>query len=71
MDAIKGYKTLLFNAIMTIGMTITVWTGVDTSGDVTVITEGLETILSVGFAIWGIGATWLRAITNSPMFHSR
>jgi hypothetical protein len=71
MDKLKGFKTLAFNAVMTIGMLITVWTGVDTSKDVTAITETSLKILEGGMVLWGIGNAWLRAITDSKIFSKR
>lgn len=68
MDAMKGYRTVLFNGIMTLGMAITVWTGHDTKDEVTALTSNIDLIQGALTAIWGVGNMWLRTITDSPIF---
>lgn len=71
MEAIKGFKTLLFNAIMTIGMLTTIWTGVDTSKEVVTVNDNFDTILTSLTTLWMIGNAWLRAVTDSAIFQKR
>lgn len=66
----KGYKTVAFNALMTVGMFITVWTGHDTTAEVEVVKDNVLNISTALTVVWGIGNVWLRAITDSPIFKS-
>lgn len=64
----KGYRTILLNLIATIGMLVTLLTGVDTKDGVTVIQDQAVTILNAGVIAWGILSIWLRALTDTPIF---
>jgi hypothetical protein len=67
----KGYRTLVFQAIMTVGGLITIWTGVDTTEGTNLIKDNLDLILTAGTVIWGVGSVWLRVVTDSPLFKKR
>lgn len=64
----KGYKTIVFNVLMTLGTLVAVWTGHDTKAEIEVLSENIEAILSAAVLVWGIGNAWLRAVTDSPIF---
>ena len=68
MDSIKGFRTIAFNVSMTIGMLITVWTGIDTSEQVAQVQDGINSILTGIISVWLIGSVWLRVLTDSPIF---
>lgn len=65
---LKGYRTLIFQAIMSVGMLITVWTGHDTKDETTTVTQNLDGVIAALTVIWGIGNAWLRAITDTAIF---
>ncbi len=64
----KGFRTIIFNVIMTAGAIITTWTGIDTTAEVTQLKEGVDNILIGGSAAWGAGNVLLRMITNTAIF---
>lgn len=68
MDNIKGFRTIAFNVVMTIGMLVTVWTGIDTSAEVEQVQEGINSILTGIVSVWLVGSIWLRVLTDSPIF---
>lgn len=71
MDEFKGYKTVLFNVMMLLGMMVTVMTGVDTVDDVTTMQNGVLLLLEGLTLVWGVGNLWLRAVTDSPIFNQK
>lgn len=71
MDKLKGYRTIVFNVIMAISMLMTIFFGVDVSGDATKLKEGIDMALQGLTTIWGIGSIWLRIITDSPIFKGK
>ena len=71
MDKLKGYRTIVFNVIMAISMLMTIFFGVDVSGDATKLKEGIDMALQGLTTIWGIGSIWLRIITDSPIFRGK
>ena len=70
LESIKGWKTILFNIIMTVVMLISVWGGfgdapAPTGEDIQSAIDQLDAAIA---AIWGIGNLILRAITNTSIF---
>lgn len=70
----KGYRTIAFNAIMTVVMLGNLWGvfGADNpapnEADVTVALDAVDTGIT---AAWGLGNVILRAVTDSPIFRKR
>ncbi len=70
MQKLKGFRTILFNAVMGLVAVLNAFglfgTDAAPSADqVTAAFDGLDVALA---AIWSIGNVILRAITNTPMF---
>ena len=65
---LKGYRTIIFNVIMTAFMLINVWspsTELPSGEDVKGALDNLD--LALAF-FWGLGNIILRAITDTPIF---
>ena len=65
---LKGYRTIIFNVIMTVFMLINVWspdTELPSGEDVKGALDNLD--LALAF-FWGLGNIILRAITDTPIF---
>ena len=66
----KGYKTIVFNVVMTLAMGISLWNP-DAAGDlpdaaeVTGLINQAEAWIT---GVWAIGNTWLRAVTSTAIF---
>ena len=68
MDSLKGYKTVMFNVLMTALMVLKMWKpDVEVPGGPDV-TAGLDLIEGAMVFIWGIGNLFFRAITNTSIF---
>ena len=66
----KGYKTVIFNAIMSVVMLGSMWnqeaaSEFPTAVEVTNLMDQAETWIT---AVWGIGNVALRAITSTAIF---
>lgn len=65
---LKGYRTIIFNVIMTAFMLINVWspnTELPSGPEVQGALDNLE--LAIAF-FWGLGNIILRAVTDTPIF---
>ena len=65
---LKGYRTIIFNVIMTLFMFINLWspsTELPSGEDVKSAIENLD--LAIAF-FWGLGNVILRAITDTAIF---
>jgi hypothetical protein len=71
MDAIKGFRTVLFNVLAAAAVLITLTTGVETKGDLVVLQQGVEQVIEGIVIVWVVGSVWLRAVTDSPIFKSK
>jgi hypothetical protein len=65
---LKGYKTAIFNAVMTVVMVLRLWNPDAELPDADTVSQGLDTIDAAIAAIWGTGNMILRAITDTPIF---
>ncbi len=65
---LKGYKTIIFNAVMTAVMFKRVW-GVEVEVTEDMIASGLDALDAGLVALWGIGNAILRSVTNSSIFN--
>jgi len=68
MDTFKGFKTVIFNVIMVLAAMMTLLTGADTVDDAIVLKEGADQMLQGIIVVWGVGAIWLRTLTNTAIF---
>lgn len=68
LEKLKGYRTILFNAIMTVLMFIQLWNPGAELPTGPEVTEGLIQVETALAFIWGLGNIILRAITNTPIF---
>ena len=67
---LKGFKTVLFNTIMTGAMIGRLW-GADIEIDAEQLAGHLDAV-AVGLAfLWGVGNLFFRYVTDSPIFKSR
>ena len=66
MEALKGYKTILFNLIMGVAALYTQMTGVDV--DASGIIAHLTSLEGLVVEAWVGGNLWLRAITDTKIF---
>lgn len=68
LEQLKGYRTIVFNLIMTIVMVLAMWSPGEswpTQPEVNAFLDSLEIVLTF---VWGLGNIVLRAITNTPIF---
>lgn len=69
----KGYRTIAFNAIMTLLMLTRIWSygeppeGLPSAADVE---RTLDLIDAALVAAWGLGNSVLRAVTDTPIFRN-
>ena len=64
----KGYRTIIFNAIMTLIMVMRLWKpDVEMPGELE-INAGLDAIDAAITFVWGLGNLFLRTVTNTPIF---
>jgi len=68
---LKGYKTIIFNAIMTIIMVMNLWGQGGDLPDAESVSSALDAVDAALAAVWGIGNAILRAITDTPIFKSK
>ena len=67
---LKGFKTVVFNTIMTGAMIGRLW-GADIEIDAEQLAGHLDAVaLGIAF-LWGVGNMLLRAITDSPIFNRK
>ena len=71
MEALRGWRTVMFNVIMAAAMCVTLLTGTATEDDVIVLKQGVEHIIEGVIAVWTVGNLWLRAVTDTPIFQGR
>ena len=69
----KGYKTVIFNVVMTVVMAWRLWfpetaSELPTGETVQVVIDNIDKALIAG---WGIGNLILRTITNTPIFKNK
>lgn len=67
----KGYKTVIFNSVMTLAMLAKVFnpeSDVDPTVAADTASQGVDVVMAGGAALWGIGNVLLRSVTNSPIF---
>lgn len=64
----KGYRTIIFNVLMTSVMFVNLWNPTAEMPDAAAMNAGLDVVDGAITFIWGAGNAILRAITNSPMF---
>jgi hypothetical protein len=67
-ETIKGYRTVIFNIIMTVLMFVQLWAPEADLPTGPEVTEGLIQLETALAFIWGLGNIILRAITNTPIF---
>ena len=70
LDKLKGFKTILFNVVMTVVMCFRLWmpeAELPGEADVTAAVDALDAALT---AVWGVGNLLLRAVTDSKVFKS-
>lgn len=68
LEFLRGFKTVLFNIIMTVVMAMQLWfpgAEVPTADQVNSAVGGLELFLTLA---WGLGNVVLRAVTNTQIF---
>lgn len=67
--AFKGYRTVLFNLIMTAAMIASMqgWIGPGEQPDATAVNLFLDNLEGFLTAIWGVGNLVLRAVTTTPL----
>lgn len=68
LEKLKGYRTIIFNVIMTAFMFIQLWNPSADLPSGPEVTEGLIQLETALAFIWGIGNIILRAITDTPIF---
>lgn len=68
MNAMKGYRTVAFNVIMTVLMGISLWSPGSELPDAGMVDKLLGDAEGVFTAIWGAGNLVLRAVTNTAVF---
>ena len=65
---LKGYRTIIFNVIMTVLLMIRLWQPdieLPSEGD---ISAGLDLIDKALVFVWGLGNLIIRIITDTPIF---
>ena len=67
---LKGYKTVIFNIIMTVIMVISLWNPSEAQNlpDAGTVSGHIDTLDMLLSAVWGIGNVVLRAVTTTPIF---
>lgn len=64
---LKGYRTLIFNGIMTIIMVLKMWKPETEVPGVEEIEGGIDAVEGAITFVWGLGNLILRAITNTSI----
>lgn len=64
---LKGYKTIIFNVIMTLIMLANATGIVAIPGDIDVA-GGIDDVEAALVVLWGIGNFILRVVTDTPVF---
>lgn len=65
---LKGYKTIIFNVIMTVVMILSLWNPGSEVPDAATVGNTLDVLDAAIAAIWGLGNGLLRAVTTTPIF---
>lgn len=65
---LKGYRTVIFNIIMTAVMTMKMWMPESDLPDADSINHAIDGLDAAITLIWGVGNILLRAVTNTPVF---
>lgn len=65
---LKGYRTIIFNLIMTAIMALSLWMPQQHFPDATVVNIFLDHLQEVAIAVWSAGNFILRFITTTPVF---
>jgi hypothetical protein len=64
----KGWKTVLFNAVMVVIALVTTLNPDAEKPDAAAVQGAIDTGEAAFATIWGVGNVILRALTNSPIF---
>ena len=66
---LKGWRTIVFNAVMTLIMTLSLWSPEQAANlpGVEQVNELINESEKLIATIWGFGNVVLRAITNTPL----
>ncbi len=67
MKALKGYKTIIFNVLMSLTMVIRLWKPEVELPEATAVSGALDSLDAALSAIWGVGNIWLRAVTDTKI----
>jgi hypothetical protein len=68
LESLKGYRTVLFNLLMTVIMVLSLWKPGEAWPGAEAINSFLDSF-EVAFAfLWGLGNMILRAVTDTPIF---
>jgi H+/gluconate symporter-like permease len=71
LEAIKGYKTVVFNVLMALATITALLTGTKVENEAIQIQNGIDLLLQGLAVVWAAGSIWLRAITDSPIFKGK
>jgi hypothetical protein len=71
LEALKGYKTVIFNVLMALATITSLLSGTSVEGEVMQLSKGFDLLLEALIIIWSAGNIWLRAITDSPIFKKK
>lgn len=71
MDKLKGFRTVVFNVVMTFVMMWRVWQPEADLPDADQVNQALSAADVALTALWGVGNLVLRAVTNSPIFNKQ
>ena len=66
----KGFKTIIFNVVMTLAMGVSLWNP-DAAGslpDAAQVSGLIDQAAAWVTAVWAIGNAWLRAVTSTAIF---
>ena len=68
LENLKGYRTVIFNLVMTVVMVFSLWKPGESWPGASEINSFLDSF-EVAFAfLWGLGNIVLRAVTDTPIF---
>ena len=65
---LKGYRTIIFNLMMTLFMIISIWNPAAELPNQQDVMVGFDQVEAAIAFIWGLGNMILRAITDTPIF---
>lgn len=68
LSKLKGYKTIVFNAIMTVVMVLRLFAPDAELPDEVAVTGAVDALDAALTTMWGVGNLILRAVTDSPVF---